>query len=149
MRLYADFNGIKGRAGAGLSVALDTFETLRSLANAQLRLREGVRLIIFDWSDDQDDLEADAHARFDTELGMWWADLGAEGYRYVPAAERTNDAVFLCVMCRCPLDEHIRKNGLEVGDECPACKTPIHAPIIPEAGIAALRRAPGRRPSGT
>lgn len=55
VRISADFNGIDGHAGAGLSVALDTFETLRSLANAQLRLREGVRLIIFDWSDDQEE----------------------------------------------------------------------------------------------
>ena len=148
MRRGAYLRGLQRHRAARRGRAERLPRHLRDLANAQLRLREGVRLIISDWSDDQEDLEADARARFDTELGMWWA-LGAEGYRYVPAAERTNDAVFLCVMCRCPLDEHIRKNGLEVGDECPACKTPIHAPIIPEAGIAALRRAPGRRPSGT
>src|SRR6185295_6912576 len=31
-----------------------------------------------------EDLEADAVAHFDRERGIWWAEIGSEGYRYVP-----------------------------------------------------------------
>ena len=95
-------------------------------------------LTIYDWSDDDEDLEADTLAHFDPSRGFWWAEFGPEGFRYVPQKGRDTSTVFLCVDCRVRLDEHIRKAGLSIGDTCPACGTPIHAPLAPVVGVSAL-----------
>src|SRR5438094_2728399 len=85
-RIYADFNGLERIADSPprYAVALDTLGTLRDLSNAGIRLREGLALLVWDESDETEDLEGDAVARFDSASGVWWADLTAEGYRYVP-----------------------------------------------------------------
>lgn len=137
-RIYADFNGLVGGQGTGGAVGLDTFGSLRDLANAGLRLFDGMPLTIYDWSDDEEDLEADAVARFEPRRGIWWAEFGPEGFRYVPKKARDQSSVFLCVECRTRLDEHVRKAGLRIGDTCPSCGTPIHAPLAPAAGVSAL-----------
>src|SRR6478752_5990642 len=130
-RIYADFNGLVGERGAGWAVALDTFGTLRDLANAGVRLSVGLPLLVYDWSDEDEDLEADAIASFNSERGIWWADIGSEGYRYVPRKERDTSDVFRCVDCRARLDGVIGVHGLRLGDRCSSCSTPIHAPLIP------------------
>jgi hypothetical protein len=76
-RIYADFNGLGNpdRTEGRLAVALDTLGTLRDLTNARLRLTEGLRLTVYDWSDDEEHLEAEATARYDPDDGLWWAEL--------------------------------------------------------------------------
>jgi hypothetical protein len=65
-RIYADFNGHDWslRHPGRHAVALDTIGSLQALSNAGLRLRDGVRLIVYDYSDDEEDLEAEATVRF-------------------------------------------------------------------------------------
>src|SRR3954464_2422500 len=80
-RIYADFNGLcePNRTDRPSAVALDTLGTLRDLTNAGLRLAEGLQLTVYDWSDQEEDLEAEATARYDPDGGLWWAELGAKG----------------------------------------------------------------------
>src|SRR3954464_9009464 len=66
--IYADFNGLERivESPARYSVALDTYGTLRDLSTAGIRLTEGLELLVWDESDESEDLEGEAIARFDT-----------------------------------------------------------------------------------
>lgn len=135
--IYADFNGIDRPAVANgcLAVALDTIGSVQDLSNAGLRLTEGLRLTIWDTSDDAEDLEADAVARHDTAARIWWADLGDEGYRYVPARNREASVRFLCLVCRADIAAGSLARGAAVPAEahCPHCATPLRAAIASPA----------------
>jgi len=127
-RIYADFNGLDSPAVAEgrLAVALDTLGTVHDLSNAQVRLRDGLRLTVWDESDESEDLEADGIARYDAASGKWWADLGAEGYRYIPAGIREPPTPFLCIECRTVVEPFGRP-----GQVCPECGTSVRAVIAP------------------
>jgi len=133
LRIYADFNGLaQGPKNAQrTAVVLDTFGSLRDLANAGIILKKGFELIAFDASDETEDLEGHGTAEFDEERGRWVVEFDAQGVRYVPAGDRTQTSEFNCVSCRKPLAELIAANGLNLGDRCPSCSTEIHAPISP------------------
>lgn len=81
LRIYADYNGIRGPEGGPLTIPLDTLGSLRDLTNAGIRLRDGTALTVVDASDEEEDLEADAAAHYDATAGVWLAVLGPEGYR--------------------------------------------------------------------
>lgn len=98
-RTYADFNGL-GKPYGRLAVALDTAGTVRDLSNTGLRLAEGIVLTVYDWSDEDEDLEAEATARYDPDDRLWWAELGPDGDAYVPKRDRAVDSRFLCLGCR-------------------------------------------------
>lgn len=134
-RIYADFNGLQHPtvAGGHLAVALDTVGTVQDLSNAGLRLVEGLRFTVWDASDEREDLEGDAVARFDQATGTWWADLGPEGYRYVPAKERYADDRCLCLNCRRDFGAKPRSAAAraEAAPTCPHCGTSRNAAIAP------------------
>jgi hypothetical protein len=44
LRIYADFNGIRGPDDGPLEIPLDTRGSLRDLTNAGIRLRDGTAL---------------------------------------------------------------------------------------------------------
>ena len=135
-RIYADFNGLERIAESPprYSVALDTLGTLRDLCNAGIRLREGLELLVWDDSDESENLEGDARARFDRDSGVWWADFTAEGYRYVPKRGEPAVSSFLCPECRRDLatgsDTSPWMPRVQV---CPDCGTDIRAAIAPPA----------------
>ena len=131
LRIYADYNGIGREPNGRFSIPLDTLGSVRDLSNAGVRLTEGVMLTVVDWSDDEEDLEAEATTQYDAALGVWLAVLGPEGYRYVPKGDRTPESHFLCLGCRRDL-----ASGAEPGDygfprleACPVCGTPIKSAI--------------------
>jgi hypothetical protein len=136
-RIYADFNGLcrPDRTGGRLAVALDTLGTVRDLTNVGLRLVEGLRLTVYDWSDEEEDLEADATVRYDPEGGLWWAELGPSGYAYVPKRDRTADPRFLCLGCRFNLafDPGASAGRAPRATACPRCGTAVAAAIAPPA----------------
>jgi hypothetical protein len=142
VRIYADFNGLFGspRTPKRSAIGLDTFGTLKDLAREGIPLREGLRLVVYDESDDKEDLEADGEVFFDRERGRWFAELGEPGYRYVPKRDRDIIKNFPCIYCRVALDDHV-KSGLEMGEPCPSCGRPIHDPLRPPGclGWSALR----------
>ena len=104
--------------------------------NAGLRLVEGLTFTVWDASDEGEDLEGDAVARFDQRTGTWWADLGPAGYRYVPAKDRRTDYRYLCVNCRRDLGAERRSaaSRAEPTPVCPHCGTSRSAAIAPPAG---------------
>ena len=131
IRIYADFNGlVDGPKTPGrIAVVLDTFGSLRDLANAGVILREGLPLVAFDESDEIEDLEGHGTAEYDLSNNWWVVEFDEEGVRYVPAGDRTIVTEFKCVSCKKPLQDLIKSNGLKVSDICPWCRTAIHAPI--------------------
>jgi hypothetical protein len=134
-RIYADFNGLGNpdRTEGRLAVALDTLGTVRDLTNAGLRLAEGLRLTVYDWSDDEEDLEAEATARYDPDDGLWWAELDPSGCQYVPKRERATDPRFLCLGCRYDLASDPTAWG-EYAPRvtvCPLCGTAVAAAVAP------------------
>jgi hypothetical protein len=134
--IYADFNGLERIAASPprYSVALDTLGTLRDLSNAGIRLVDGLQLLVWDESDETEELEGEAAARFDLESGVWWADLMPEGYRYVPKCERAPILSFLCFGCRRDLGTGNGTGGWAPRAQlCPYCGTDIRAAIAPPA----------------
>jgi hypothetical protein len=133
IRVYADFNGLQGsrRNPSLLAVPLDTYGSLRDLANLGIRLSPDLSLIIYDWSDEDEDLEGYALVYWDSVSQSWIAELDSRGVQYVPKRSRDRNERFLCVQCRTPLQEFIRQNGLNITATCSECGTAIHAPIAP------------------
>ena len=115
-------------------MALDTYGTLRDLSAAGIRLTDGLELLVWDESDENEDLEGEAIARFDTVSNVWWADFGPEGYRYVPKCERPQAQQFLCLACRRELIVGTGAGGwIPRAQRCPHCGTDIRAAIAPPA----------------
>jgi hypothetical protein len=134
--IYADFNGLERIAESPprYSVALDTLGSVRDLSNRGLRLVDGLQLLVWDASDESEDLEGEAVARFDPESGVWWADVMPEGYRYVPKRERLTVSGFLCLGCRRDLGIDGSPGGWAPrAQDCPYCGTDIRAAIAPPA----------------
>ena len=131
VRIYADFNGlVQGPKNPDrIAVVLDTFGSLRDLANAGIALQEGLPLVAVDFSDELEDLEGHGTAEYDTLNDWWVVEFDSLGVRYVPSGDRTPVTVFQCVSCKQPLHDLIRSRGLRLGDTCPSCGTPVHAPI--------------------
>ncbi len=131
IRIYADFNGlVRSPTEPGReAVVLDTFGSARDLANAGVRLHEGLALVGIDSSDDEEDLEGHGVARFDEERKWWVIDFDEVGVRHVPAGDRSPVEQFLCVSCRKNLGPAIAARQLALADSCPECGTPIFAPL--------------------
>jgi hypothetical protein len=130
LRIYADFNGLdqSPRDATRTAVPLDTFGSLRDLSNAGVRLREGVRMVIYADSDELEDLEADAEAYYEPNRRLWFAEINS-GIRYVARPEAQDVGNFLCVDCRSPLP--VEKSARPDVSTCPTCGTPVDAAIEP------------------
>lgn len=131
-RIYADFNGIQDspRDPSLRVVPLDTLGSVKDLATAGIRLREGTRLVIHDRSDEDEDLDADTVVWFHHGAGVWLAEFGEDDFRYVPTRHQAPPRVALCVTCRAPLPPHPAADWQPV-EVCPGCGTPFAHPIAP------------------
>jgi hypothetical protein len=131
-RIYADFNGLIGsfKTADRSAVVLDAFGTLRELANAGIVLSNGMRLVVYDWSDDEEDLEADAAAFFDFRRNWWVAEFDDPGLRYIPKKYRDHSNELHCWSCRKLLPDSIRTKHLWVHARCPHCDSEICKPIM-------------------
>jgi len=151
LRIHADYNGLGRSENGSVAIPLDTFGSLRDLSNAGVRLRDGLPLLVVDWSDEEEDLEAEATAQYDPGNSAWLAVLAPGGYRYVPKGDRAPDHRFLCLGCRRDLGrdpvtgEHPQAGVVFIesphGQLCPACGTPISAALAPPEPRAAAPRA--------
>jgi len=139
LRIYADFNGlVDGPKNPGrTAVVLDTFGSLRDLANAGVVLSEGLPIIAVDESDEAEDIEGHGTAEYDHSSEWWVVEFDEEGVRYVAAGDRSSVKEFKCVSCAEPLHEKISSKGLKLGDACPSCGTAICAPIDPPIDASA------------
>ena len=136
-RIYADFNGlVDGIVNPSrTAVVLDTFGSVRDLANAGVVLREGLPLIAVDWSDESEDLEGHGTAQFDSINGWWVIEFDELGVRYVPAGNRESVEDFRCVRCGKPFLGMSPTLAFSPGTNCSSCGTNILAPIAPPAGV--------------
>ncbi len=129
-KIYADFNAAlpTERDDESYVIPLTTYGSLRELSNLGLCLRDGLELIVYMDSDENEDIEADAVVRYSTKYKCWLAVIHGE-IRDVPI---TNNefSTFCCSKCKYELYPII-KNGLNIGDTCPKCNTPIHSVIAP------------------
>jgi len=132
-RIYADFNGLFRFSVEPevLRVPLDAYGTLCSLAKARFTLTPGAQLVIFDPTDDLEDLEADATALFEEEQSRWVAEIDYKGYRYVPTHGVLAHPSLQCVRCGASLEEIIKMYGLAQRTACPVCGAKAQTPILP------------------
>lgn len=130
-RISADFNGIvTGPTLPGrTAVVLDTVGSIRDLANAGIILKEGMPLIAYDESDDEEDLEGHGLAQFDRRMGWWVVEFDELGVRYVPAADRTPDVRFRCVSCRVDVSDRMASLTDCLEKLCPLCHAPLNTPL--------------------
>ena len=133
VRIYADFNGLVPgvRDPQRIAVVLDTFGSVRDLANAGLLLREGLPLVAVDASDDVEDLEGHGTAHFDPKNRWWVIEFDEQGVRYVPAGDRQVVDRFLCVRCQYEFPEMNPHMAFDAATRCTKCGTPPSAPIAP------------------
>jgi hypothetical protein len=133
IRIYADFNGLVGgvKYPERTAVVLDTFGSLRDLANAGVVLREGLPLIAVDWSDDFEDLEGHGTAQYDHGQRWWVVEFDDRGVRYVPKGDRSPVAEFCCVHCHHPLLGISAIAAFQPNASCPKCGTSVIAPLAP------------------
>ena len=132
-RIYADFNGLVGGIlhPERVAVVLDTFGSVRDLANAGIVLNVGLPLIAYDASDENEDLEGHGTAQYDRIRGWWIVEFDELGVRYVPAGDRVSSDEFLCVHCRQAVAALSSYTGFQAGASCANCGTPVLAPIAP------------------
>jgi hypothetical protein len=133
--IYADFNGIiaSSRDENLSAISLDTYGSLRDLTNQQIRLKEGMSLIIYADSAEGEDLEADSTVYYDSEHKWWMAEIDREKIRYVPSHKDLWDQKeFLCFQCRQDLESYFKEHGHNAETCCPNCGlsilTAIRAP---------------------
>ena len=131
--IYADFNGLRSSSRTqGLSaVPLDTYGSLRDLSNQQVRLQEGLSLTIYSDSTEQEDIEADATAYYDGELGYWLAEIDEKEIRYVPTHASWDTKEFLCIQCRQNLEPYFGEHGRNEQTTCHNCGLSIMTPVKP------------------
>jgi len=132
-RIYADFNGlVRGvRNRQRTAIVLDTFGSLRDLANAGLILEEGMPLIAVDGSDDDEDLEGHGTAQYDRGRKWWVVEFDDLGVRYVRAGSRNSVSEFLCVHCRSLLPITTAEAVFMPNAACHSCGTSVLAPFAP------------------
>jgi hypothetical protein len=126
--IYADFHGLHPSARVpGLSaIMVDTYGSLRDLTNQQAQLKENMPLIIFMDSDFDEDIEADAVAYYDRNLGMWMAEIDYDKIRDVPLHTAIwNERRFLCFSCHQDLEPYFAQHGRNAETRCPHCSTSI------------------------
>jgi hypothetical protein len=142
-RIYADFNAQLDLGGPGRPglVHLDRFGTLRDLCAAQLRLRNGLALLLYSDSSEDEDLEIEATARWFSNSkmvggGCWVGEFDPKGFRDVPTrAARPFSEWFPCGACGTNVAADIQSAGLSGASKCRVCGVRIHSLIDPpEAG---------------
>lgn len=132
--IYADFNGIlsSDRKQGFSSVPLDTYGSLKDLTNQQIRLAEGMPLVIYMDSAQGEDLEADCIVYYDSEYGAWLAEIEKDRIRTVPAHDDLwNQKEFLCLQCRQDLEPYFKTHGRSPKTCCPACGLSIITATLP------------------
>jgi hypothetical protein len=139
LRIYADFNACLdfGDAEAPGFVHLNRMGTLRDLCAAQLRLCEGMRLLLFSDSSMDEDIEVDAIVRWHSNPeapsgGYWVGEFKPQAFRDVPLQRHPSLATwFPCGSCGENLAAEIQQKGLNAESRCANCDHRVHTPIEP------------------
>ncbi|MFD0727165.1 hypothetical protein [Lysobacter brunescens] len=135
IRIYADFNGlVDGIVNPKrTAVVLDTYGSLRDLSNAGIVLSIGLPLVVFDASDESEDLEGHGTAQYDASRKWWVVEFDEKGVRYVSARDRdiAVDSPFHCVKCAEPIAGATWNTIGIPGLCCKSCGTSVLAALAP------------------
>ena len=133
LRIYGDFHRIfsSPRNSDREGVSLDRYGSLRDLSNAGVRLKEEMELTVFDWSDENEDIEVHCKVYYDWQREFWLAEFDERGIVDVPKGERKTETEFLCLGCRNNLKDYFSKHGRNPETKCPTCGTLITEAIAP------------------
>ena len=132
--IYADFNGtmLSSRNKSLSAVPLDTYGSLKDLTNQQVRLQEGMALVVYMDSAEGEDLEADCIVYYDAKQKWWTAEIDQDKIRYVPSHDELwNRKEFLCFHCRQDLEPYFKEHGRDLNTCCPDCGFSIVTAILP------------------
>ena len=126
-RVYADFNGCYKGDSYDL-VELDVFGTLADLHYQQIALTEGLELMAWDESDDDEDLEAVGTCHFH-QIGRphWCLHFPSGSLSYVPRRNQLAPPL-LCFRCRHQIAEPSQHPEVQ---NCPSCGLSLHFPWQP------------------
>jgi len=114
------------------AVPLDTYGSLKDLTNQQIRLNEGMALVIYMDSTEGEDLEADCVVYYDSKHKWWVAEIDQDKIRYVQAHDNLwNRKEFLCLQCRQDLEPHFKEHGRNLDTCCPNCGLSIVTATLP------------------
>jgi hypothetical protein len=140
-RIHADFNGYH-RDDEFDFVELDTMATLIDLHRLQIRLTEGLEIMAWDQSDENEDMEVVGTCHYQVTFGRarWCVRFPRGALVYVPRRNESPSHQFICFQCRQPLPE-MRVPGDQV---CAHCGLPINFPWQPPA--SARQPAQKQRP---
>lgn len=128
-RVYADFNGFY-RGDSYDWVELDVFGTLADLHFQKIALAEGLELMAWDHSDDDEDIEAVGTCHFHPSgRGHWCLHFPCGSLSYVPRRHQITGPM-LCFRCRHQVTGSLRQPEVET---CPSCGLSIHFPWLPPA----------------
>ena len=132
-RIYADFNGLQNsvKSNGYLSLYLHYWGSLKDLSRKKLTLQESMKIRVYSDSDESSDLEATGVVYFDRKCKKWFAEFSEEEIIEVPTVQEDSSMNFPCWNCEIELSNHFKQNGLQLGDECPACNVKIHKPLNP------------------
>ena len=123
VRVYADFDGLVAgvRDPRRAAVVLDTHGAMRDLANAGMRLIEGLPLIATAASGTGADFEGRGTAQYDRSKQRWLLEFDASGVRHVSARPREQHGAFVCDRCEARVPVRRETAIVMPRDRCPEC----------------------------
>ena len=123
-RIYADFNGyLQGEDYDG--VELDTLGTLADLHYQQIKLTEGLQLMAWDGSDDEEDLEVTGSCHFHRgSRPHWYLAFPRGSLSYVKRRHQSTPPL-LCFRCRYQIADASQHPKVQA---CPSCGLSLHFP---------------------
>jgi len=125
-RIYADFNGYYHGKPTDW-VELDTFGTLVDLHHFQVRLVEGLEIIAWDQSDDDEDMEVEGICQYHSALQRprWCVHFPHGSLLYIPRRNEPLSRPFVCFQCRRQIPDSVRQHETQ---SCPHCGLDLHFP---------------------
>ncbi len=123
-RVYADFNDLPRSTDDDRRMWLAYYGSIRDLARQRIRLREGMRLTLYDSSDGDEDMEVEAVVRFDasaTDLRLnWYIEVELSTFRRVPHSP--DESFSMSMPCtHCGVDLEGTPTHLDASTLCPRC----------------------------
>jgi hypothetical protein len=138
-RVYADFNALeRGDDQAAARMALTGYGTLMSLAQQNLRLAEGMALLLYE----PDDIECEATVHFESgrvdpagHVGAWVAWLDPRCIRDCKLSSKELKA-HPCIICGTDFMAQTHALGRNYREVCASCGASVMEPMAPPKNAA-------------
>src|SRR2546422_8887350 len=123
-RVYADFNDLPGPTDNDQRMWLSYWGSLCDLARQRVRLRDGMRITVYDSSDGDEDMEVDGIARHNVSAAdirfNWYVEIEPATFRRVaPPMRELAPTILPCFHCGVHLDGLL--TSVDGSTHCPRC----------------------------